>query len=145
MPRPDAPQPATAATAPATEGGPLLRDQRRALHAYRCVDEVAEEPQAKRQDYQIVVNDLGATIRRSGLCAALAALERQKDGRGGALLAHIARADLPGLQGVTQHNLSARVRQLDVDSYMLVTREVLQVAAWLKRAAQATFGGESDA
>jgi len=32
------------------------------------------------------------------------------------------------------------VRGLDVDGYIIATREILQLATWLKRAAQATFG-----
>jgi len=33
------------------------------------------------------------------------------------------------------------VRELDADGYMIATREMLQVATWLKRAVQATFEG----
>ncbi|NJM90824.1 MAG: type III-B CRISPR module-associated protein Cmr5, partial [Myxococcales bacterium] len=35
--------------------------------------------------------------------------------------------------------LAQRVRGLDADGYMMATRELLQVATWLKRAVQATF------
>jgi CRISPR-associated protein Cmr5 len=141
-PRPEgATQRRPPAGAPAHDGLPaehrvLLRDQQRALHAYRAVGEV---PPGEQPDYKITVNDLGAGILRDGLSAALAALERQKDGRGGRLLEHIAAARVPGLVGATRDDLPGRVRALDVDAYMLATREILQLAAWLKRAAQATF------
>jgi CRISPR-associated protein Cmr5 len=116
---------------------PLLRDQRRALHAYESVGKVPEE---KREDYKIAVNDFGANILRSGLCAALATLQRLGD-RGNLLLGHLASACVPGLEEATAQDLAKRVQKLDVDAYMIATREMLQVAVWLKRAAQATFKG----
>lgn len=116
---------------------PLLRDQQRAIHAYDVVARIA-----KQKDYKIAVNDFGANIRRSGLCAALASVQRlnkQDDRRGDMLLEHLATAKVPGLEGATAETLAAKVRELDVESYMLATRELLAVAAWLKRAVQATF------
>lgn len=126
----------THSVASSSESTALLRDQRRALYAYDVVNHVPEE---KRKDYEIAVNDLPAHILRGGLCAALAELEREKDGRGGLMLDHIARARIPGLGGATRDDVADRVRRLDVDAYMLATRETLRLAAWLKRAVQATF------
>lgn len=114
---------------------PLLRDQRRALHAY---DSVSKVPKEGRKDYEIAVNDLGANILRSGLCAALAAVQRLGR-RGELLLKHLAEAGVPGLEKATAEELAKRVRELDVDAYMIATREMLEVAVWLKRAVQATF------
>lgn len=113
----------------------LLRDQRRALHAYESVEKV---PKDERKDYQIAVNDLGANILRSGLCAAIAAVQRLGS-RGELLLGHLAAAGVPGLEGATAKDIARRVRKLDADAYMIATREMLHVAVWLKRAAQATF------
>lgn len=113
----------------------ILRDQQRALHAYESVDGV---PIAQRNDYKIAVNDLGANILRSGLCAAIASVQRLGN-RGDILLNHLASASVPGLESVTAKKLAQRVRGLDADSYMIATRELLQVATWLKRAVQATF------
>ncbi len=113
-----------------------LRDQQRALHAY---DAVAQVQAGQQKDYQIAVNDLGASILRSGLCAAIASVQRLGN-RGEVLLDHLASAGVPGLEGATAQNLAQRVRGLDAESYMLATRELLQVATWLKRAVQATFG-----
>lgn len=114
--------------------GVIQRDQQRALDAYDAVHRVKDN----QKEYKIAVNDLGANILRSGLSAALSALERQSGGQ--ALLTHLADAGLPGLNGVGGKELPARVRKLELDDYILVTRESLKVAAWLKRASQATFG-----
>jgi len=112
-----------------------LRDQQRALHAYNAVATVQRQQQ---KDYEIAVNDLGANILRSGLCAAIASVHRLGN-RGDVLLGHLASAGVPGLESATAQTLAERVRGLDADSYMIATRELLQVATWLKRAVQATF------
>lgn len=116
---------------------PLLRDQRRALHAYESARKV---PKAQQKDYEIAVNDLGANILRSGLCAAIAAVQRLGS-RGDLLLGHLSAAGVPGLEGAAANDVARRVRELDADGYMIATREMLEVAVWLKRAVQATFGG----
>lgn len=125
------------ARAPAAQGT-HTRDQGRALYAYQAVAGVSKE---KRKDYKIAVNDLGANILRSGLAAAMATLERLGDG-GKALLDHLAMAGVPGLDGATKDSLPDCVRRLDVDAYMIATREMIAVATWLKRAVQATFGDD---
>lgn len=112
-----------------------FRDQYRALHAYEAV---AKVPQEQQKDYQGAVNDLGANILRSGLCAAISSVQRL-GARGGVLLEHLASAGVPGLEGATAQNLGQLVRGLDSDSYMIATRELLHIATWLKRAGQATF------
>ncbi len=113
----------------------FLRDQLWARYAYDVVGQVPKEDQ---RDYRIAVNDLGANILRSGLCAALAAVQRRGE-RGQLLLAHLAGAGVPGLEDCSAEELVRRVRELDVDAYMVVTREMLRLAAWLKRAVQAMF------
>lgn len=113
----------------------LLRDQRRALHAY---DSVSKVPKEQQRDYKIAVNDLGANILRGGLCAALASVQRLGS-RGEVLLAHLASANVSGLEGAKPQDLAQRVQKLDADQYIIATREFLQVATWLKRAVQATF------
>ena len=121
-------------------GGSGTRDQERARHAYSCVQDVARGGPTQARDYLIAVADLGAHILRSGLAAALASLQREKDGRGGRVLLHLARAGLPGVAWNGADNTDAFVEavwQLDADAYMLATREALRVAAWLRRAAQA--------
>lgn len=117
-------------------GAILIRDQSRALYAYQCVDQV---PDVERKDYKIAVNDLGANILRCGLCAAIAAVQRLGE-RGTLLMKHLAQANIAGLEGATEADLASRVRELDVDAYMVATREMLKIAMWLRRACQATFG-----
>lgn len=117
----------------------VSRDQQRALHAYSCVAGVGPS----LRDYKIAVDGLGANILRNGLCAALATLQREKGERGKTVLAHLASAGIPGLEGATATTLAQRVRYLDVDAYMLATREAVRVAAWLKRAAQAEGAGRT--
>ncbi len=113
------------------------RDQRRALHAYECVKDV---PEKERPDYETRVNNLGSTVLRNGLAAALAFLEREKDRPAvNRLLEHLASAGIPGLQGVKGADLPGKVRGLELRGYMLATREVLHLAVWFRRAVQATF------
>jgi hypothetical protein len=102
---------------------------------------VGRVPSDQRREYEIAVKDLGANVLRGGLSAALAAIQRRNDAGGKLLLGHLASAELPGLKGATEGDLAARVRKLSVDDYMLATREVLKVAAWLKRAVQASEAG----
>jgi CRISPR-associated protein Cmr5 len=115
----------------------ILRDQARACLAYGKVAEVKPE---QRTDYGIVVQNLGTNLRRMGLAAALSLLERRaNEAPGRLLLAHVAEANVVGL-GTDAHRLSKRARELDdLASYMLATREMLRLAAWFKRAVQATF------
>ena len=96
------------------------------------------QSEADQKNYRIAVNDFGANILRNGLCAAIATVQRL-DRRGELLLQHLASANIPGLEGVDSRSLPGRIRELDADSYMIATRELLQVATWLKRAVQATF------
>ncbi len=112
------------------------REQQRALYAYQVV---ASVPKNDRADYKTAVNALGANVLRSGLAAAIAAVERM-GGRGSLLMKHLAEAGVPGLAGATANDVPNRIRQLNVDEYIFATREILRVTTWLKRASQATFG-----
>ncbi len=116
----------------------LLRDQSRALHAYKVVPGV----QANCKEYKIAVNDLAANLMRLRLAGAMAALERRGDEASKLLLDHLGSAGIPGLQGTNRSSLPDRVRHLRVDDYILATREMLLVAVWLKRSVQATFDGD---
>ena len=133
-PRPS-PAPASTQPAPAPSGPVVLRDQERARFAY---ERVAAVEQAKRKDYENAVLGLGADILRVGLLAALAAVQRLGD-RGKPLLDDLAKANIPGLEAKDGAQLVERARKLDVDGYMIATRETLAVVSWLRRACQATF------
>lgn len=113
------------------------RDQRRALLAYES-SKLALKDQCLK-DYKIAVNDLGPHIMRSGLAATLSFLERDKSTKAiRRLLNTFSRAELPGLDNVNEDDFCAKVRQLSAPQYMLVTRELLALTVWLKRAVQAT-------
>lgn len=118
----------------------MRRDQRHAMHAYTCVRRV---PSAQQDDYRIAVDTLGPAILRSGLCAALAFLERSGSPASRQLFEDLAGAEIPGLSAdgaeAPEHALPERARQLEVDDYMLASREILLVVHWFKRAIQATF------
>jgi CRISPR-associated protein Cmr5 len=118
---------------------PRLRQQIWALHAYRSVHSVASD---QRDEYEIAVNDLGANVLRSGLAAAMAALERKRERGGGLVLQHLAEAGVTGLEMATANDLPDRVRRLDLDGYLLAAREILQLAIWFRRAVQAISPGE---
>jgi CRISPR-associated protein Cmr5 len=109
----------------------LLRDQDRAALAYECVEEVRKSATDVKA-YKNLVLSIGVDIRRMGLSAALAAVERDKDGK--RLLKHLQRAPMHTLP---DGDLAAWVRRQSLTSYMLVTRELLQFVVWLRRAAQA--------
>jgi CRISPR/Cas system CMR-associated protein Cmr5 small subunit len=115
----------------------ITRDQQRAKWAYKAVGEVSED---KRDNYSNAVKNLGSHILQSGLCAALAELERIKDRGGQDVLKHLADAGISHLEKASVDNLHQLVQQLNnVDQYIQVTREVLHCAGWLKRAVQALF------
>lgn len=114
----------------------LTRDQKRALHAYACVRDV---PEGERKNYKILISDLGSRTLRSGLAATMAFIERDKsDATVRLFCKHIGGAGIPKLTK-TDSGLFDEVRELELDDYMLATRELLKVVTWLKRAVQAEF------
>jgi CRISPR type III-B/RAMP module-associated protein Cmr5 len=113
------------------------REQERARHAYACAEKVLEEDRAA---YKALANGFGAFVLKNGLAGALAFVERGKsDKANGLFLDHLATANLPALAGKKGAGLFAEVRGLEVADYMLVTREILALTVWLRRAVQATF------
>ena len=125
----------------------LNRDQQRAQWAYASAEEVAI---VSHDDYKITVNDLGANIIRSGLAASIAFLQRDKSRDViNLLLKQLAQPDALGDRcsipaGLSPSELAAAIRGLELNNYMLATREILALATWLKRAIQATFTGTPD-
>jgi CRISPR-associated protein Cmr5 len=130
------------------------RDQERAAHAYGCANKVINsELQA---DYKSLVNAFGSHVMRSGLCAALAFVQRKqaKDEDAQAKRGHNAAGVFVGhlndylsrdsLLGLAQDkgDLMTRVQGLPVHDYMLVTREVLALSLWFRRAVQALMPDE---
>lgn len=125
----------------------ITRDQQRAKWAYGKVTTLISESKTTRDHYEHAVKNLGSHILQSGLCAALAELERignpdkKKDKGGWKVLEHLTdeEAKLSHLDDCTPKNLHQSVQKLNVDQYIQVTREVLHCAGWLKRAVQALF------
>ncbi|WP_428268691.1 type III-B CRISPR module-associated protein Cmr5 [Haliangium sp.] len=112
------------------------RDQLRARHAYNRVERFLTNNPKQGDSYRTQVNGLGAAIMRNGLVAALAFLE-SRDDAGCALLSDLAAYDIHGLGRVDDGpKLAAKVRTLDVDGYLLATRDVLALAVWFRRAVQ---------
>jgi CRISPR-associated protein Cmr5 len=115
------------------------RDQQRAMHAYARVEAAHGKGKAYRGDYKVQVFGLGPHVMRSGLAGALSFIERDARPAARDFLTDLADAGVPGLQTSTDP-LPARVRHMvNVDDYMLATREVLKLALWFRRAVQATF------
>lgn len=114
------------------------REQERAKHAYESVARVGETALG---DYKIVVNGFGATILRSGLCAALAYRDRLKTDAADLFLQHLAKGMEPRLGKIAPERLGDEIRNKPVAEYVLCTREALSVVQWLKRATQSRHGG----
>lgn len=126
-----------AVASPAPVAAPrLLRDQQRAAIAYQCVAEVLKPAGVgiEAKAYKNIVLAVGVDIRRMGLSGALAAVER-KDAVGERLLAHLRRAPMHARPSEDQ-DLPTWARSLDLTTYMLATRELLQFVVWLRRAVQ---------
>jgi CRISPR-associated protein Cmr5 len=120
------------------------RDQERALHAYERVGDVGEELQ---KDYGVLVKGLASAVQRNGLSAAVAFIEREKKRPAAKaflddLAGGLSGAGIAELKGKDGGSLPGAIRKLPLPAYMLATREVLKLAIWFRRAAQATFGDE---
>lgn len=114
------------------------RDQDRAVYAYTQVAKITKKEE--QAEYKIAVNQLGAQVMRSGLAAAMAFLERKNDREAvNRLLGDIAGANIMGLAGTNAKNLPDHIRKMDLESYMIATREILRILIWFRRAVQATF------
>lgn len=114
----------------------ITRDQKRAQFAYSKAKSVQEKD---HKDYKIAVNGLGSSIIRSGLSSTVAFLQRSGTEGAKQLLDHLGDAGIPGIEKKNHNSIADCVQRLDLDAYMLATRETLKVALWLKRAVQALY------
>lgn len=120
-----------------------LRDQLRARHAYASVTAV---PSRDRDDYRIAVNSFGSHVIRTGLCAAIAWLQR--DGRDAShlFLEHLDKADIRGLAaapgGKPFATFADKAHAADAANYMIATRDTLALVVWFRRAVQALRGAD---
>ena len=123
----------------------VLRDQSRARHAYKSVGDV---PPEHREDYKIAVNAFGAHVIRSGLCAAIAWLQRRGTKATDLFLRHLDDAGIRGLPaagGTTPPSFVAKVHAADAAGYMIATRDTLALVVWFRRAVQALSADASGA
>jgi CRISPR-associated protein Cmr5 len=112
----------------------LNRDQQRAPHAYQCVAKVS----GNLKEYKIFVNGLGPNIIRSGLVAAIAFIQRNRSDLRDQFASDIASGLYPQWEVPTNlPDLAKHVREVPHDQYMLLTREILRLSLWFKRAVQA--------
>ena len=117
----------------------ISRDQERALHAYKRVAETAQTAKTF-ENYGRIVDDFGICVKRLGLSAALADVQRRGGPAAEAFFDHVATHGLPKLLGATGTTLLRAIRELDMFDYLLVSKETLKLASWLKRAVQAYRG-----
>lgn len=122
-------------------------DQIRAVWAYQVVEAfLGQSPtQERKRSWKTAVMDFGTQVQRCGLLQALAFLKRDA-------CADVHRELLPRVQdhlakkGMLPARDGARpdffveVRGLSAANYMLVTRETMNLAIWLRRATQALCG-----
>ncbi len=119
-------------------------DQRRMTVAHNAFLPLSA---ADRKLWEGLVNGLGAEVQRCGLLQALAFLHRRSSERErelvGTLCTLIAQ-HLKQMRHLTDEQsrgpLLTTVRDLPVDAYMRVTREVIELSVWLKRSAQIGVG-----
>lgn len=120
-------------------GTRLMREQVRARLAYKVVDELRDLKAAEIDNYRTLARGFGTAVQQSGLVGALAFVERYHDKKAserlrGHLAEQLGEAGIPGFTGDVGRDLAERVCNLDIDAYMLATREVLRIAIWLRRA-----------
>jgi CRISPR-associated protein Cmr5 len=120
-----------------------LRDQLRARHAYASV---ATVPPRDRDDYRIAVNSFGAHVMRTGLCAAIAWLQRADTSGAELFLTHLDAAGIRGLAGPVDgrkpEDFARKVHAADAANYMIATRDTLALVVWFRRAVQASRGAD---
>lgn len=138
------------------------RDQRRADFAYRRLGDAATQKNIEAKDLANQVQSLGAFVLRDGLAATMAFLERDKEKPPIKFLLDLLADWLAGREHPAPPKAPARppgasdgprsgedlpgwVRRLPLRDYQLCTRELLQLAVWLRRAAQVTLAENSHA
>ena len=116
----------------------VLRDQLRARHAYSSV---ASVPHRQQEDYRIAVNSFGSHVIRTGLCAAIAWLQRDGRDASDLFLKHLDAAGIRGLAtpsgGAKAASFVDKVHAADAQNYMVATRDTLALVVWFRRAVQA--------
>lgn len=94
-------------------------------------------------EYEIAVQNFAASLLRSGLAVAVSVVERSRERAGfKQLLEHLAAYPIPGFAAGAPDKWPQQVREIaDTIAYMQATRELVALAAWLKRACRALGAG----
>ncbi len=130
----------------------MTRQQTRAKLAFEDVEKLAEkygEQDPRRKSYGSIAHKLPVLIRNAGLCQALHFLDsRQKEGKAssasempGQLLDHLA-VQLTRVDAsiIDRKSLLARARSAELPTYLRLSREAIETAAWYARLAQSVLG-----
>ncbi len=118
-------------------------DQRRATHAWQCVEKIDKSSDSIKKEFGIQVKKLPTRIMTAGLGQALAFLEAKKVGKNGDKPGYVALIDTLSdwLQimrpGKAEECLLQRVIQGDANFQRYATSECLAYLLWLVRFADA--------
>lgn len=114
----------------------MTREQARAQHCYQRVRDLNE---GQLKDYKVLVNGLGPNIIRSGFAGALAFVQRYRNQEIAERFGKDLAEGLPEAFEIEDNlnSLTNSAFERDRTSYMLLTREILHLARWFKRAIQA--------
>jgi CRISPR-associated protein Cmr5 len=113
-------------------------DQDRAIRAHKHVSKYTpKSPEAK--EYATFVHKLPSLIASAGLCQSLHFIHSRGKDEGNALLAHLAEQLRRVDSGIAEGNAASlleKVRTAELGTYLHLTREALQCAAWYRRMVQ---------
>jgi CRISPR-associated protein Cmr5 len=109
-----------------------VREHILAERAYKAVKAVVGKDAEHEAQYRRAAEGFPALVHTNGLSHATAFFTIDKEGR----IPYL--TDLAGVLDINgASELHKRARTCDVESYMHLTRDVMKVAGWLKRYAQA--------
>ncbi len=114
----------------------LTLEQQRISAAYQLVEKV---PKDQKGEWKTMALGFGAEVQRCGLLQTLIFLKRRDklaEQLSEAIRTHVVARKLIEANRATEPLISL-LTAMDADRYMLVTREVLALSLWIKRATQA--------
>src|SRR5437667_11695204 len=112
------------------------RDQEYAISAYKAVSTVSRERKQFYEPYGAMTHKLPILIRKAGLAQALSFVEAKATDESAyrSLL-----ADLKATVGRSE-NLATLARSVELEDYMLLTKQVIDALLWYKRFEQSILG-----
>ena len=123
----------------------ITRDQERALKAHQHIGAIARQEPTLQQKYRSLVMGLPALLRTAGPCQTLHFIASRK-GDERHLVLHLAEQlsaplKLNGSGQALADALLDRARRAETEEYLLLSRELLSLAAWYRRLAQILLSG----